>query len=569
MFCGNCGTENASGAKFCKGCGKPLNSGEGQRPKIIPAQRNPESGSGEALSNAPKVNVGQVTDKIKTFPKKIVIGACAAVVALIVIICVAVNAKATIDLNDYLSFESEGYDGYGTVRANIDWDAIAVKYGDKVSFTSQAKNEYGGFLNIMTPMDAIKDSISIHLDESSGLSNGTTIAYTWDVDEDLSKYVKCKVKYKDDSYVVSGLTEVGSFDAFADLTVEYSGIAPNGYANLNYLGSEISYYDFKCDKLDGLSNGDIVKVTIDESKLENYAKNLGKVPESLEKEYIVEGLSSYLAQINEIDDESMALMQQQASDAYNAYVAKNWGEGENLESLTYIGDYLLTIKDKDVTWGNINVLYLVYKAQVRNTYSYDGDTYNKVNDIYWYISFNNLMVEPDGKITVDLTYYNTPGKNFTIDSGVSNNGWWSTKTWYYYGYETLDELYKDVITSNMDVYNHEDNVDESVAPESVAEAEPEEDIVEGGYVFANSDKELLSKSDLTGLTAEECKIARNEIYARHGRKFKDEELQAYFDACEWYEGTIDPDDFNESDLSDIEIANKDLIVAYEEEMGYR
>lgn len=124
----------------------------------------------------------------------------------------------------------------------------------------------------------------------------------------------------------------------------------------------------------------------------------------------------------------------------------------------------------------------------------------------------------------------------------------------------------------MDSYNHEDSIDVSAvsAVAAVTDEEEEEEVTtENGYIFANSDTELLKESDLEGLTADECKIARNEIYARHGRKYKDEELQAYFNACDWYEGTIDSDDFKESDLSDIEIANKDLIVSYEEEKGYR
>lgn len=82
-------------------------------------------------------------------------------------------------------------------------------------------------------------------------------------------------------------------------------------------------------------------------------------------------------------------------------------------------------------------------------------------------------------------------------------------------------------------------------------------------------RKLLTKDDLKGLTSEECKIARNEIYARHGRKFKDQDIQTYFDTLDWYKGTISPEDFTEINLSDIEIANKDLIVSYEEEKGYR
>ena len=569
MFCGNCGVENDNGAKFCKGCGQPLKVEVSKPSADISSQGNSGGNVGNVTTGVPKIDVAQMTDKIKTIPKKVLIGACAAVVALVIIICIAVNSASTIDLNKYMSFEVEGYDGYGTARVNIDWDAVEAKYGEKVSFTSKAKNEAGGLLNVITPMEAVKESVSVTLEENRNLSNGMKIAYTWDIDEELTKYVKCKVKYKDGSYTVTGLTEVGKFDAFDGLTVDFSGIAPNGSANLNYTGSEISYYDFECDKTSGLSNGDTIKVTIDESKMEYYAKNLGKVPETIEKEFTVEGLSSYLTKISEINEEALSAMQQQASDVYNAHIAQTWGDDEKLESFTYIGDYLLTIKDKDSYWGNSNMLYLVYKAQVRDNYSNDGETYNKVNDVYWYISFNNLMVESDGKINVEVTNYTTPSDRFTIDSGVKY-GWFGTRSWYYYGYQTLDELYKNVVAKNMDSYNHEDNIDESVAPEIVVEAEEEEEAApESGYVLSNSDTELLTNDDLEGLTADECKIARNEIYARHGRKFQDEELQAYFDACEWYEGTIDPDDFKESDLSDIEIANRDLIVAYEEEKGYR
>ena len=64
-------------------------------------------------------------------------------------------------------------------------------------------------------------------------------------------------------------------------------------------------------------------------------------------------------------------------------------------------------------------------------------------------------------------------------------------------------------------------------------------------------------------------MARNEIYARHGRMFEDESLQKYFENFDWYYPTIQPDDFNESMLNDYEIFNRDLIVEYETEQGYR
>ena len=89
------------------------------------------------------------------------------------------------------------------------------------------------------------------------------------------------------------------------------------------------------------------------------------------------------------------------------------------------------------------------------------------------------------------------------------------------------------------------------------------------FVLPDSSSRYLSKNDLYGLTAEQCRIARNEIYARHGRMFQDEGLQAYFNQFSWYRPTIQPDAFQESMLNAYEIANRDLIVEYEKEQGYR
>ncbi len=87
------------------------------------------------------------------------------------------------------------------------------------------------------------------------------------------------------------------------------------------------------------------------------------------------------------------------------------------------------------------------------------------------------------------------------------------------------------------------------------------------YILANSNTTYISESDLKGMSAEELKLARNEIYARHGRTFKDADLQAYFNSCSWYSGTISPDNFNEKVFNDYEIKNLAVIRAYEKSIG--
>lgn len=83
------------------------------------------------------------------------------------------------------------------------------------------------------------------------------------------------------------------------------------------------------------------------------------------------------------------------------------------------------------------------------------------------------------------------------------------------------------------------------------------------YVFANSDREYLCEDDLRGLTKEECQIARNEIYARHGRKFLIDEIQQYFNGKSWYKPLIEAEDFKESMLNEYEIKNANFILEYE------
>lgn len=90
----------------------------------------------------------------------------------------------------------------------------------------------------------------------------------------------------------------------------------------------------------------------------------------------------------------------------------------------------------------------------------------------------------------------------------------------------------------------------------------------GDYVIPDSNSRYLTKADLTSLSKEELLHARNEIYARHGRKFQDAGIQAYFNSKSWYKGTINPEAFTESMLNEYEKKNATFILSYEKEKGY-
>ena len=95
---------------------------------------------------------------------------------------------------------------------------------------------------------------------------------------------------------------------------------------------------------------------------------------------------------------------------------------------------------------------------------------------------------------------------------------------------------------------------EEVEEFSVAETQQEEtenkaeelQDAQAEYILSDSDKKYLTDSDVEGLSLRELNYARNEIYARHGRMFKSDELQSYFDSKSWYTARYEAGDFDDN-----------------------
>lgn len=91
------------------------------------------------------------------------------------------------------------------------------------------------------------------------------------------------------------------------------------------------------------------------------------------------------------------------------------------------------------------------------------------------------------------------------------------------------------------------------------------------YVIPDSATHTYTKQEIRdlGLTVDELWYARNEIYARHGRGFKDSALQSYFDSKPWYTREYSPEEFDSmaDPLNSTEKANADAIKAVERDMG--
>lgn len=83
------------------------------------------------------------------------------------------------------------------------------------------------------------------------------------------------------------------------------------------------------------------------------------------------------------------------------------------------------------------------------------------------------------------------------------------------------------------------------------------------YVIYDSDVDYLTARDLSGMTADELCLARNEILARHGYTFKDEHLLEYFLQFDWYLPNTPEGDGSSIKYNSVEQDNIDLLLETE------
>lgn len=131
-----------------------------------------------------------------------------------------------------------------------------------------------------------------------------------------------------------------------------------------------------------------------------------------------------------------------------------------------------------------------------------------------------------------------------------------------------DQNHKDDTSINMEIDNTSvDNKSKETKNKKDTESNESTDNSKDNddYLLPTNER-YITFDDLEGFSKDEIALIRNEIYARHGYVFKSEPFKSYFSKKEWY---VPNPDFSTTELSEIELANKDLIVEYEQEKGWK
>lgn len=91
------------------------------------------------------------------------------------------------------------------------------------------------------------------------------------------------------------------------------------------------------------------------------------------------------------------------------------------------------------------------------------------------------------------------------------------------------------------------------------------------YIFPDSSTSYLTRSQIEALDGYTMYLARNEMYARHGRIFQNTDLQQYFGSKSWYTPLYQPEEFDAAQETIFNVYEKEnikLIKTIEDEKGY-
>ncbi len=290
FYCEHCGEKLPPGSKFCSKCGEAVSDYVNEMGDV--------SASGYAQAEAA---AGTRSKGPHSLLKWLILAVV--IVVVVILLIVFLVSPGSVKLNKYMTIESSGVDGFGTVLCNFDYDAFYSDYAGKIEtdatnilssqdsdFSDPVEMLYSKCVGwtVAYPDDSIKDG---------SLSNGDKIVVEWNCDDAAVKeYFNKRLRYSNINYRVKGLTEAEGINVFDYIDVNFTGEDSMGEVYIEVLPSGedfgISEGDFAVFPSSNLTNGTTITVSFNENAAEKLEQTKDVVPIETEKVYTVEGLEN-------------------------------------------------------------------------------------------------------------------------------------------------------------------------------------------------------------------------------------------------------------------------------------
>ena len=464
-----------------------------------------------------------------------------------------------IDPFENVKVEYSGYDGYGTMNVEKSEDSPAEGDGSQDWFTYSCPNtgslQNGDTVTVSVKLNGYGDA------DDFIRQNGYTLSQT------------------EKEYTVSGLTATTKIDPFENLEVQYDGISPALKVSVNegLLTEPVKgNVTFSVENTGTLKVGDTFKI---QAKAGSQLAKKGYALDPTEKEYTVEA-SEVDKYLEATDDADLTPLNDQLDDFVEAslsqYVGKDstefflkthvgvgagfgWTTG-SIDSIQQVAAYLASSKEEQVTADDedtpvMNRYFALYKVLLTTV-----DDFNQKKEqvtSYLLVWCDNVISRSDGTF-VWSSEDSTEGNKIYTDSQADES----------------DQVVARNVTAMKGNYNvtelstsgksgNQKNKKSSASKSSKSADDAE-------YLLPDSNTKEYSASYFDGYTKDELNMFINEIYAKHGRKFKTDSIQKYFDSKSWYQPKVEPDDFDsrvKDFLNDVEYKNVKTIVSVREKLS--
>lgn len=481
-YCKKCGEELSDHVRFCGRCGAPVildtqNGENHQDPPYSPVASNPRYPSSPYEKPASNGENGKVADPNRN-PKLVLfvvlsffVVAAFAAAGILLSMQFSFKRPIKIDLNDYITekyivdskIEENPFGEYeesGETRNNsytnlsdgcalyvrgynehayisedllynvVDWDSLYSDLNEKISKKRGFEDyTYTDFLN--------GDDFEFSVNIKENIKNGDKISVTVTSKEET--YSKDGVSINFDkgieSYEISALKEVNTFDPFKYVTIHSSGANHYGTAyikvkeNLNetidseknmkvkdldkttlavFHGdrkvAEISFYINEEDN-GNISNGDLVPLYCECSQSQTLIDDYGLYIARYKQNWKITSLGDYITPDYEMSDEELQPFRR---DAFTR-VAEDLNSDPDFSDINFSCAYIADFKNSTDADPEIkNTLYVIY------SYKYTDYWSDEVRTLYYSIEYANL-VESGGKLAYNPQYY-----YYSYNSGASS-----------------------------------------------------------------------------------------------------------------------------------------------------
>ena len=462
-----------------------------------------------------------------------------------------------IDPFENVKVEYSGYDGYGTMDVEKSENSTAEGEGGQDWFTYSCPNtgslQNGDTVTVSVKLNGYGDA------DDFTRQNGYTLSQT------------------EKEYTVSGLTATTKIDPFENLEVQYDGISPALKVSVNegLLTEPVKgNVTFSVENTGTLKVGDTFKI---QAKAGSQLAKKGYALDPTEKEYTVEA-SEVDKYLEATDDADLTPLNDQLDDFVEASLSQYVGKGgqilsilnvnftiifnwttESIDSIQRVAAYLANSKEEQVTDDDegtpvVNRYFALYKISMTGLGTYKDEEQTTSYLLVW---CDNVISRSDGTF-VWASEDSTEGNKIYTDSQADES----------------DQVVARNVTAMKGNYNvtelstsgksgNQKNKKSSASKSSKSADDAE-------YLLPDSNTKEYSASYFDGYTKDELNMFINEIYAKHGRKFKTDSIQKYFDSKSWYQPKVEPDDFDsrvKDFLNDVEYKNVKTIVSVREKLS--